>query len=266
MTTDALRLAAKAYSEGHHFYPGQTIEAFYDATARAFIAGAEWMREQPLCTAPVRLVPRIGPGAVRYLGLDLASPGSDCTTVSVGMTKDTWDAHCKQMEDLREALSDCQKNREDWRQQVGKLESQIATLKHTHQTTMGATINDKDAKISRLQERNDGLACDVDKARAERDDWHQAHDKLVSDLLHGRKRVFNVKVSAEDQAEINKAADVREFVPMDESGASAGFGVSDGPAPEPAVEACSDKELERAILEALRDAWNSGLRFGRLFP
>lgn len=152
-----------------------------------FKAGADWQREQLLQPGPVRLVPR----------MPEAPPPA------------------------------CQNNREHWRQQVGKLESGARSLQDrirardekiaaqndvisSHVERRADLLRENavlQGEIDNLNKRIETQAESIRYLHSERDDWHCAYDKLVSDLVHGRKRVFNVKVSAEDEAEINKAAD-----------------------------------------------------------
>jgi len=150
MTNDAVKHAAITHANevmvGNHLPKG----SIYSAVETAFIAGADWQRDQFMKDArdaSVRLVPRLGPGVV--VGVDYSS-GPDHTSRHVVMSKEAWDTVQADLRTRSDAV-------DNWRQQVGKLESRVATI-----------------------------SGDNRKLEEDRDDWHHAYDKLVSDIVHGR--------------------------------------------------------------------------------
>lgn len=166
----------------------------------AFIAGADWQREQLLSTPSVRLVPRIGPGVV--IGVDHAGPHSDYTAVSVWMTRDEYDKREVRLERFSRAAA-------HGREQIAKLESQNASQAATIRSLQDHVQRDGE-KIDNMQERiqardekikaqeaviaskterymdilkeNAGLQGMIDKLTADSDNWKSSATGYAEDV------------------------------------------------------------------------------------
>lgn len=182
--TKSITEAADGYAVRMDSLWGPRQKAYRDG----FIAGAEWQAQQYTILSVTH-----GGKLVRVSRDDLVSlledrdrlntllqPGAAIPVrcvprmvgVSVVMTKETWDGHCRHVDELgaelekAQALSRTHKaNCNHYKEQVGKLESQVERLRTEKANMQGA----------------------ADKLMAERDDWHHAYDKLVSDVVHGRE-------------------------------------------------------------------------------
>ena len=177
--TRELAHAAEAYGNAVDYLHGPRRRAARDG----FISGAEWLAE--------RSVDRNEFDAMRQDRDDFKSQASDLQAKLDAMTgeRDGWQ---------NSATDFAQKLHDERSERVVVDRQMLGNRNHIVMLQADNARLEKERDMAR--NATDEWITLAEKRKAEAQDWHHAYDRLVSDVVHGRKHVLPVTVGVDPAA------------------------------------------------------------------